>query len=153
MSSIIERIDADIKDAMRARDTGRLSLLRGVRSVVKNFLIDRQGDGEISEEEMTQILRKQVKQREDSIESFRKGGREDLVEKENQELEWLLAYLPQPLSTEEVEKLVREAIAEVGNGGEVGKAQMGQVMKAVQQKAAGRADGKTLSQEVQRQLG
>ena len=95
------------------------------------------------------MIRKQVKQRQDSIESFEKGGRPELVAKEKAELEILNTYLPQSLGAEELVKLVRDAIAEVGA---TSKAQMGAVMKAVQGKAAGRADGKTLSQEVQKQL-
>ncbi|HSV64208.1 MAG TPA: GatB/YqeY domain-containing protein, partial [Chthoniobacterales bacterium] len=89
------------------------------------------------------------KQRQDSIESFEKGGRPELAAKEREELEILNAYLPKGLSAEEMSALVRETIAEVGA---TSKAQMGAVMKALQAKVAGRADGKTLSAEVQKQL-
>ena len=97
-----------------------------------------------------QVIRKQVKQRQDSIDSFEKGGRAELATKEKEELAILSAYLPQQMSGEEIAGAVREAIAEVGA---TSRAQMGAVMKALQTKLAGRADGKTLSQEVQRQLG
>ena len=95
------------------------------------------------------MIRKQVKQRQDSIESFEKGGRAELAAKEKEELSILQSYLPQGMSADEISKVVRETIAEVGASS---KAQMGAVMKAVQAKVAGRADGKTLSAEVQKQL-
>jgi uncharacterized protein YqeY len=91
-----------------------------------------------------------VKQRQDSIEQFEKGGRPELAAKEKEELALLNAYLPQGLGAEELANVVRETITELGA---TSKAQMGAVMKALQGKIAGRADGKTLSQEVQRQLG
>jgi len=97
-----------------------------------------------------QVIRNQVKQRQDSIESFEKGGRPELVAKEKNELTILQSYLPQQLGSDELARMVEETIREVGA---TSKAQMGVVMKALQAKVAGRADGKTLSQEVQRQLG
>ncbi len=95
------------------------------------------------------MIRKQVKQRQDSIESFEKGGRAELAAKEKEELSILQSYLPQAMSTDEISKVVQETITEVGASS---KTQMGAVMKALQAKVAGRADGKTLSAEVQRQL-
>ena len=95
------------------------------------------------------MIRKQVKQRQDSIESFEKGGRAELAAKEKEELSILQSYLPQAMSTDEISKVVQETITEVGASS---KAQMGAVMKALQAKVAGRADGKTLSAEVQKQL-
>ena len=144
-----ERIDADLKDAMRARDPGKLAVLRGLKSALKYAAIEKT-DGALDDAAATQVIRKQVKQRQDSIESFEKGGRPELAAKEKTELEMLNAYLPKGLSAEELSALVRETIAEVGA---TSKAQMGAVMKALQAKAAGRADGKALSAEVQKQLG
>ena len=92
---------------------------------------------------------KEAKKREDSITSFEQAGRTDLASREKSELQILQAFLPAPLSPENLEALVREAIAETGA---TGKAQMGQVMKAAQARAAGQVDGKTLSQIVQRLL-
>jgi len=106
-------------------------------------------EAELSDAEAAQVIRKQVKQPQDSIESFEKGGRTELAEKEREELSILNAYLPQAMSAEEVAKVVRETIAEIGA---TSKAQMGAVMKALQAKVAGRVDGKTLSAEVSRQL-
>jgi uncharacterized protein len=90
-----------------------------------------------------------VKQRQDSIESFEKGGRADLAEKEKAEIAVLSDYLPQAMSDQELQKMVAETIGEVGA---TSRAQMGVVMKALQPKIAGRTDGKTLSAEVVRQL-
>jgi len=106
-------------------------------------------EAELSDAEAVQVIRKQAKQRQDSIESFEKGGRAELADKEKEELAILNTYLPQGMSPDELAKVVRETIAELGA---TSKAQMGAVMKALQAKAGGRADGKTLSSEVARQL-
>ncbi len=149
--TISERIDADLKDAMRAKDAGKLGVLRMLKSAIKYAAIEKSGaEGQLDDAEATQVIRKQVKQRQDSIESFEKGGRPELASKEKEELGVLSAYLPQAMSGDELAAAVREAIAEVGA---TSRAQMGGVMKVLQTKLAGRADGKTLSQEVQRQLG
>jgi uncharacterized protein YqeY len=143
-----ERVDSDLKDAMRAKNAGKLNVLRMLKSALKYAAIEKP-DGTLDDSAATQVIRKQVKQRQDSIESFEKGGRPELAAKEKEEMEMLNAYLPKGMSAEELSALVRETIAETGA---TSKAQMGVVMKAVQAKAAGRADGKTLSAEVQRQL-
>ena len=145
-----ERIDTDLKEAMKAKATQRLGVIRMLKSALKNAAIEKHGvAGQLDDAEAMAVLRKQVKQRQDSIESFRKGNRPDLAEKEKEEFDILSLYLPRQLGPKEVTKLVAEAIAEAGA---TSKAQMGAVMKLVQAKAAGRADGKALSQEVQRQL-
>jgi len=143
-----ERIDADLKDAMRAKEAGKLSVLRGLKSALKYAAIEKAEAG-LDDATAVQVIRKQVKQRQDSIESFEKGGRPELAAKEKEELEILNTYLPKGLSAEELSAIVRETIAEVGA---TSKAQMGAVMKALQAKVAGRADGKALSAEVQKQL-
>src|SRR5579862_7975304 len=143
-----ERIDSDIKEAMKAREAGRLGVLRMLKSSLKNAAIEKHGaTGQLDDADAMAVLRKQAKQRQDSIEGFEKGGRPELAAKEKEELEILNQYLPRQLSPEEISALVKGAITE---SGATGKAQMGAVMKIVQAKAAGRADGKTLSQEVQR---
>lgn len=145
------QLDEDLKTAMKARQSTRVSVLRGLKSAVKNAAIEQGGAGtELSDAEVLAIVRKQLKQRQDSIEGFEKGNRPDLAEKEREEVEVLAAYMPKEFSDREVEKLVREAVAE---SGATSKAQMGAVMKIVQARAAGRADGKRLSSEVQKQLG
>ncbi len=148
--SLRERIDSDLKEAMRAKDATKLGVLRMLKSALTYAAIEKSGaDADLNEAEAVQIIRKQVKQRHDSIESFEKGGRAELATKEKQELSILNTYLPQAMSPDELSKIVRETIAEVGA---TSKAQMGAVMKATQAKVAGRADGKTLSVEVQKQL-
>jgi uncharacterized protein len=145
-----QRIDSDLKDAMRAKDATRLGVLRMLKSALKYAAIEKSGaEAELNDAESVQVIRKQAKQRQDSIESFEKGGRTELVAKEKEELGVLNSYLPQQLSADELSQMVRETIAVVGA---TSKAQMGIVMKALQAKVAGRADGKTLSQEVSRQL-
>jgi len=135
---------------MRAKDATKLGVLRMLKSALTYAAIEKSGaDADLNEAEAVQIIRKQVKQRHDSIESFEKGGRAELATKEKQELSILNTYLPQAMSPDELSKIVRETIAEVGA---TSKAQMGAVMKATQAKVAGRADGKTLSVEVQKQL-
>jgi len=148
--TVSERVDSDLKEAMRAKDTKKLGVLRMLKSALKYAAIATSGaETELSDADAAQVIRKQAKQRQDSIESFEKGGRADLADKEKEELSILNGYLPQGMSAGEVARIVRETIVEVGA---TSKAQMGAVMKALQVKVAGRVDGKTLSAEVQKQL-
>jgi len=145
-----ERVDSDLKEAMRAKDATKLGVLRMLKSALKYAAIAKSGaEAELSDAEVVQVIRKQAKQRHDSIESFEGGGRTELAEKEKEELAILNSYLPQAISADELAKVVRQTIAETGA---TSKGQMGIVMKALQAKVGGRADGKTLSTEVQKQL-
>ena len=145
-----QRVDSDLKEAMRAKDVTKLGVLRMLKSALKYAAIAKSGaEAELSDAEALQVIRKQAKQRQDSIESFEKGSRAELADKEKEELAILNTYLPQGMSPDELAKVVRETIAELGA---TTKAQMGAVMKALQAKAGGRVDGKTLSSEVARQL-
>ncbi len=147
---IQERIDSDLKESMRAKNASKVGVLRMLKSALTYAAIAKSGsEAELSDAEAAQVIRKQAKQRQDSIESFEKGGRAELAAKEKEELSILNAYLPQAMSADELAALIRETIAEVGA---TSKAQMGAVMKALQIRVAGRADGRTLSQEVQKQL-
>ena len=147
---LFQRVDVDLKEAMRAKDATRVGVLRMLKSALKYGAIEKSGaDSELNDAEAAQVIRKQTKQRLDSIASFEKGGRPELAEKEKAELAILNSYLPQQLSQDELAKVVRETVAEVGA---TSKAQMGAVMKALQAKVGDRADGRTLSQEVGRQL-
>jgi uncharacterized protein YqeY len=147
---IQERIDADLREAMRAKDATKLGVLRMLKSALTYAAIGKSGvEAELSDAEGAQVTRKQAKQRQDSIDSFEKGGRADLAAKEREELSILNAYLPQAMSGDELAKIVHDTIADIGA---TSKAQMGVVMKALQAKVAGRVDGQTLSQEVQKQL-
>ena len=148
--SLTEQIDHDLKEAMKARDAFKLGTLRMIKSALKYNAIEQGGAAAIlSDAEATAVLRKQVKQREDSVTSFEQGGRPELAEKEKAEIALLKQYLPQGLSEAELQAIVKDAIAEVGA---TSKAQMGAVMKAAQAKAAGRADGRQLSAIVQQLL-
>jgi uncharacterized protein YqeY len=145
-----QRVDSDLKEAMRARDSTKLAVLRMLKSALKYAAIEKSGaEAELSDPEAIQVIRKQAKQRQDSIESFEKGGRSELANKEKEELAVLNTYLPQAMSPDELTRVVRETIAEIGA---TSKAQMGGVMKALHAKVGGRADGRTLSAEVQKQL-
>ena len=144
--SLLARLDSDIKDAMRAKAMDRLGVLRMLKSSIKAYAIEKGlADDAVDEPTSLSIVRKELKKRQDSVEAFEKGGRTDLADKEKAEAVVLSAYLPQPLTPEEVEALVKSAIAEVGA---TSKAQMGAVMKAATAKAAGRADGRALSTAV-----
>ena len=141
--SLYQDIETQLKDAMRAQDKDRLMALRNVKSVLKNKAIDAKRD--LNDAEVIQVLSTLAKQRKESMEAFQTGGRQDLVDKEAAELKIIEEFLPQQLSAEEVEKIIREAIAETQAQG---AKDMGKVMKAVQPKVMGRADGKVVSERV-----
>ena len=144
------RLDQDIKAAMMARETAKLGVLRMLKTSLMNAAIEKGGAGSTLEDsEALAIVRKEVKKRQDSVEAFEKGGRPEMAASEKAEIEILNAYLPQQLSVAELEALVQAAIAEAGA---TSKKDMGAVMKLVNAKSAGRADGRTLSAEVQKQL-
>jgi uncharacterized protein YqeY len=144
------RIDADLKEAMKARQAERLGTLRMLKTALMNAAIESGGMGfRLDDSAALAVVRKELKKRQDSIEGFEKGGRLELAAKERQEAEVLQTYLPQPLSPEELAKLVADCIAEVGA---TSKAQMGAVMKLANERAAGRADGRALSAAVSSQL-
>ena len=145
-----QRVDSDLKEAMRAKDATKLGVLRMLKSALKYAAIAKSDtEAELNDAEAVQVIRKQAKQRQDSIESFEKGGRAELADKEKEELAILNTYLPQAMNQDELAKVVRETIAELGA---TSKAQMGAVMKALQARVGGRVDGRTLSTEVQKQL-
>jgi uncharacterized protein len=145
---LMDKIAADMKDAMRSKDAVRLSTLRLLKSAVEYHKIEKKQE-QLTDVEVTAVIKKQIKQRQDSIEGFEKGGRADLVEKEKAELAVLKTYLPEELSQAQVEEVVKATIAEVGA---TTKTDMGKVMKAVQAKLAGRADNRLVSQIVSANL-
>lgn len=143
MTTLANQIDADIKQAMLKKEAEKLSVLRMLKSAVKYAAIEKGGaDAELDDTAVIAVVRKEVKKRQDSVESYEKAQRADLADKEKKEIVILNAFLPQAMSEAEVEKIVKDAIAETGA---TTKAQMGAVMKIAQTKAAGRVDGKTLS--------
>ncbi len=145
---LMDKIAADMKDAMRAKDAARLSTLRLLKSAVEYHKIEKKQE-QLTDIEVTAVIKKQIKQRQDSIEGFEKGGRADLVEKEKAELAVLKTYLPEELSQSQVEEVVKATITELGA---TTKTDMGKVMKAVQAKLAGRADNRLVSQLVSANL-
>lgn len=145
-----ERIVHDLKEAMRAREQTRLDVIRMLKSAVQMAAIEKGGATTVLDDpEVEAVIRKQVKQRRDSIVGFEKGGRPELAAKEQAELEILQAYLPKGLTPEELAAMIDATIQEVGA---TTKAQLGAVMKALQPKLLGRADGKTVSLEVGKRL-
>ena len=145
------RIDQDLKAAMLARETLKLGVLRMLKAALMNAAIEKHGaGGALDDADALAIVRKEVKKRQDSIEAFEKGGRPEMAENERAEIVILSLYLPQALPADEVATLVREAITEAGA---TSRQQMGAVMKIVNARAEGRVDGRTLSSEVQKQLG
>ena len=142
------RLSQELKSAMLAKDADRLSTLRLLKSAIGYAQIERKSD-DLSDAEFVQVVQKEVKKRRESIEQFEKGGRQELAEKEQKEIGVLEGFLPQPFSPEDLEQLVRITIQELGAAS---KKEMGPVIKAVQARAAGRADGKSISQVVTRLL-
>ena len=136
-----ERLTKEIKEAMLARDADRLLALRQLKSALGYLLIERKTET-LADADFVALAQKEVKKRRDSIEQFEKGGRPELAAKEQKEIVVLEAFLPKPMSPEELESLVKSIIQEIGA---TSKKDMGAVMKAVQGKVAGRADGKTIS--------
>jgi uncharacterized protein YqeY len=150
MSDLAARIPEDIKAAMKAKDPVTLNALRALKTAMSNASIEKGHlTAPLHDAEVTALIRKQIKQRQDSYEQFSKAGREELAATEKAEMAVLEKYLPSALSAEEIAALVDAAVAETGAAS---KADMGKVMKLVQERAAGRADGKTLSQEVAKRL-
>ncbi|MEM0896583.1 MAG: GatB/YqeY domain-containing protein [Verrucomicrobiota bacterium] len=149
-TSLATRVMDDLKAAMKAKDSTALTVLRALKSAMKNAAIEKGGaDYELNESEAMAVIRKQIKQRQDSADQFEKAGRAELAENENAEIKVLEDYLPAAMSEAEIDKLVEDTIAELGA---TSKADMGKVMKTLQEKAAGRADGKALSQAVGKRL-
>ncbi len=145
---LLDKIAADMKEALRTKDSARLSTLRLLKSAVEYYKIEKKQE-KLTDGDVVAVIRKQVKQRQDSIEGFEKGGRVDLVEKEKAELAVLKSYLPEEIPQAQLEEIVKAVIAEVGAQT---KADMGKVMKAVQEKVAGRADNRLVSQIVSANL-
>lgn len=143
-----EKIDADTKAALKSGAKDKVSTLRMLNASLKNKQIDKRRP--LTEEEVVETVRSLIKQRRDSIEQFTKGNRPDLAEKETAEVAVLEAYLPAQMSREELEAMVRDAVAQTNAQG---ARDMGKVMKALIPMVAGRADGKLLSELVKNALG
>ena len=138
--SLKERLDGDLKDAMRNKDSIRRTVLRTIISEIRNAEIAKQEA--LDDEGVLVVMTKQAQQRRDSIEAFKSASRSDLVESESAELKIISGYLPEQLSEDEIEVVITEVISQVEAKG---SSDMGKVMKEVMQRGRGRADGKMVS--------
>lgn len=150
MNDISHRISEEIKTAMKARDSVALNALRALKSALTNVAIEKGRIGTALEEsEVLAVVRKQIKQRVDSCDQFKKAGRAELAATERQEIELLARYLPAALGHDELAAIVEQAIVDTGAAS---KADMGKAMKRAQELAQDRADGKSLSAAVMQRL-
>ena len=141
MSELKKRLQNDLKTAMKEKDTFKRDVIRFVMSAIKQIEVDERK--ELSDADIEAILLKQVKQRNDAIEQFKEGGRDDLVEQNEKELAILKSYLPEPMSEAEVRETLEAIIAETGAEG---MKDMGKVMGAAKAKIGSRAEGRLINQ-------
>jgi uncharacterized protein YqeY len=141
--SLLQKIDDDLKTAMKASDTVKVSVLRMAKAALKNKEIDKRDA--LSEDDIRSVFLSLSKRSKESIEQFAKGGREDLANKERQELSVLQTYLPQELTQEELDSIIEEAIRESSSGS---LKDIGNVMRLVMPRVRGAADGKVVNQRV-----
>jgi uncharacterized protein YqeY len=145
--SLHQRLDDDLKRAIKSSDKLKTSVVRMVKAAIKNRQVEKQR--ELSEEEIISVILTLSKQRRESIELFSKGGREDLADKEKQEISILQTYLPSQLTQEELDRLIIESIQE---SSAVGVKDIGKVMRLLMPKVKGTADGKMVNQRVKELL-
>lgn len=145
--SLLERLNEDMKQAMRNKEKEKLTVIRMIKASLQNEAIKLGKD--LTEDQELTVLSREVKQRKDSLHEFEKAGREDLVEKIRTELQYVELYMPKQLSEEEVSKIVAETVAETGASS---KADMGKVMVAIMPKVKGKADGSLINKLVQQHL-
>ena len=143
-----EKILNDYKEAMKSRDTLKSSVLSFLRADMMNLAVAKK-ENKLDDSEAISVIKKQIKQRQDSIEQFTKGARLEMAEKEKKELEILKKYLPPELSAEEIKKIIDEVVVSTGAQG---MKDMGKVMKEVMAKCGGAADGKMVSEKVKSAL-
>ncbi len=140
--TLFERIDGDLKTAMKAREETKVSTLRMLKAAMTNLVVQK-GKSTLEDAEVLEVIQKLVKQHQESIDSFTKGGRADMAQKEAREAEILKAYCPPAMSEAELKSIIQAAIQELGLSG---PGAVGQVMKAVLPKVKGRADGRQVNQ-------
>ena len=145
--SLYEEINEHLKEALKSKKTDALNALRGLKAVIKNKEVELRR--KLEDNEIIQLIAKQIKQRKESIAQFQKGNRPDLVEKEEKELKVLEQFMPPPLSEEALDKILQEIITETGA---IGPQDMGKVMKIAMSRLSGRAEGKIISQKVRQFL-
>lgn len=148
MATIKEKLSEQMKSSMKSGDKDTLAFVRNLHSAIRKREIDEKV--ELDDAGVQKIISSAMKQRQDSIEQFKAGGREDLVAKETAELKFLMSYMPAQMSDDELKKLVDWAVTEAKASG---PKDMGNVMKLLMPKVQGRADGKTINQFVKARLG
>ncbi len=146
--SLLDRLNNDMKQAMKNKEKDKLSVIRMIKAALQNEALKLRKD-ELSEAEDLTVLSRELKQRKDSLQEFSNAGREDLVEKIQTEIKYVEVYMPQQLTEEEVSKIVIETIQSVGA---TSKADMGKVMGALMPKVKGKADGSLVNKLVQQHL-
>ncbi|MET3682455.1 uncharacterized protein YqeY [Alkalibacillus flavidus] len=146
--ALLDRLNDDMKQAMRNKEKDKLAVIRGIKSSLQNEALNKK-DGELTEEEELQVLMREVKQRKDSLQEFKDADRKDLVDKTEQELALVESYLPKQLSDEELVEIIDETIQEVGA---TSKQDMGTVMSAVMPKVKGKTDGSKVNKLVMERL-
>lgn len=150
MGNLTTKINDDLKTAMREKNTLRLSVLRMLSSAMKNKAIEKGGSSyELKDEEILAVIKSEAKKRNDSIEAFEMAGRQELAQKEREEMSILEKYLPEQISSDEVEKVVKEIISEMGASG---PGDFGKVMGQAMARLKNRADGQQVSQAVKKHL-
>lgn len=142
-----QKLQEDLKTSMKNKDTLRKSVITLIRSSIKQVEVDKRI--ELNDDDVIDIISKQLKQRNDSLEQFLDAGREDLVEETRSEIEVLKEYLPQQLSEEELNEIVKQTISEVGA---TSMKDMGKIMSVIKPKVKGRADGKLINELVKANL-
>ncbi|RDY23970.1 GatB/YqeY domain-containing protein [Romboutsia maritimum] len=145
--SLKEKLQEDLKSSMKNKDTVRKSVVTLIRASIKQFEVDNRV--ELEEEGIIDIIAKQLKQRRDALVEFQKASREDLVKETEAEIQVLKEYLPQQLSEEELNEIVKDTISEVGA---TSMKDMGKIMSAIKPKTKGRADGKLINELIKKNL-
>ena len=146
--SVYDKLLSDMKDAMKARDKVRLGVIRGIKAQVMNAKV-ADGNHDLTEDQINDIIMKEIKQQKESLEEFQKADRKDLAEEQEAKLKIAEEYAPEQLSEAEVEKIVQETISQVGAES---MADFGKVMGAIMPKVKGQADGSVINKLVKQQL-
>lgn len=147
MAGFVEQINNDLKQAMKQKDELKLSVLRMLKTAIKNKQVELKTQENLRDTEVIHVIKSEAKKRQDSIASYAEGGRQDLADKEKQEFEILSEYLPEQMSEEEVRKVVLDVAGKLGN---IGPADFGKVMGAVMGKLKGQADGAIVKKLVEK---
>lgn len=146
--SLKDRLKADLKDAMRAKEINKRDSIRAINTMIKQVEVDNRV--ELEDKDIIQLIQKGVKQREEAIIQYKEASREDLIEKEQSQIDVFSLYLPKQLTDEELETIIKDIISEVGA---TSMKDMGKIMGSAKQKVEGKADGKRINQMVKKLLG